>query len=63
MEMVVLEDFERRLKNKATIKHSQQMLMRGKSCLSNLISFHFEVTCLVNEGKVKDRITLDFIVI
>lgn len=35
--------------------------MRGKSCLSNLISFHYEVTCLVNEGKVVDRIILDFI--
>lgn len=60
MEKVVLEDFERHLKNKATIKHSQHRLMRGKSCLSNLISFHYKVSSLVDKEKVVDRIILDF---
>ena len=59
MEKVVLEDFERHLKNKATIKHSQHSLMRGKSCLSNLISFYDRVTCL-DEGKAVDVLFLDF---
>jgi len=34
--------------------------MKGRSCLSNLISFYDQVTCLVDEGKAVDVACLDF---
>jgi len=33
--------------------------MKGRSCLTNLISFCDQVTCLVDEGKAVDVIYLD----
>lgn len=59
MEKIVLGATERQLKNKAVIRHSQHGFMKGKSCLSNLISFYDRVTCL-DEGKAVDVIFLDF---
>lgn len=35
--------------------------MKGKSCLTNLISFYDKVTWLVDEGKAVDAVFLDFI--
>ena len=34
--------------------------MKGRSCLTNLISFYDRVTCLVDEEKVVDVVYLDF---
>jgi len=34
--------------------------MKGTSCLTNLISFYEQVTCLVDEGKAVDVVYLDF---
>ena len=34
--------------------------MRGRSCLTNLISFHDQVTHVVDEGKAVDVVYLDF---
>ena len=33
---------------------------KGKSCLTNLISFYDKVTCLVDEGKAVDVVFPDF---
>ncbi|KAK4827435.1 LOW QUALITY PROTEIN: hypothetical protein QYF61_017992 [Mycteria americana] len=42
------------------IKPSQHGFRKGRSCLTNLISFYDKVTCLVDEGKAVDGINLDF---
>ena len=34
--------------------------MKGRSCLTNLISFYDRVTCLLDEGKAVDVVYLDF---
>ncbi|KAK4829691.1 hypothetical protein QYF61_006066, partial [Mycteria americana] len=39
---------------------SQHGFMKGRSCLTNLISFYNKVTHLVDEGKVVDVVYLDF---
>jgi len=33
--------------------------MKGRSCLTNLISFYNQVTCLLDEGKAVDIVYLD----
>ncbi|GAB0208399.1 mitochondrial enolase superfamily member 1 [Grus japonensis] len=60
MEKIILGTIERHLKNNAIIRHSQHGFTKGKSCLTNLISFYDKVTCLVDEGKVVDVVFLDF---
>ena len=42
------------------IRPSQHGLMKGRSCLTNLISFYDWVTRLVDEGKAVDVVYLDF---
>ncbi|PKU43116.1 rna-directed dna polymerase from mobile element jockey- hypothetical protein [Limosa lapponica baueri] len=42
------------------IRPSQHGFMRGRSCLTNLISFYDKVNRLVDEGKAVDVVYLDF---
>ncbi|KAK4828056.1 hypothetical protein QYF61_023116 [Mycteria americana] len=42
------------------IRPSQQGFMKGRSCLTNLISFYDKVTRSVDEGKAVDVVYLDF---
>lgn len=51
---------EMHIKNNAIIRHSQHWFTRGKSCLTNLISFYEKVIRLVGEGKSVDVVFLDF---
>ena len=60
MEKIILDATERHLKNNAIIRHSQHGYTKGKSCLTNLISFYDKVTCLVDEGEALDVVFLDF---
>jgi len=48
------------MKDNQGIRPSQHGFMKGRSCLTNLISFYDHMTCLVDEGKAVDVIYLDF---
>ncbi|TRZ18418.1 hypothetical protein HGM15179_008659 [Zosterops borbonicus] len=41
-------------------QESQHGFRRGRSCLTNLISFYDQVTCLVDAGRAVDIVYLDF---
>ncbi|KAJ7411111.1 RNA-directed DNA polymerase from mobile element jockey-like protein [Willisornis vidua] len=60
MEKIILGSIEKHLKDNTVIAHSQHRFMRGKSCLSNLISFYDKVPHLADQGKPVDIILLDF---
>jgi len=48
------------VKDNQGIRPSQHGFMKGRSCLTNLISFYDQVTHLVNEGNAVDGVYLDF---
>ncbi|KAK4811098.1 hypothetical protein QYF61_016384, partial [Mycteria americana] len=60
MEKVILGVTERYLRDNAVTGHSQHGFTRGKSCLTNLISFYDKVSHLVDQGKPVDVVFLDF---
>jgi len=60
MEKIILGVTEKHLKDSAVIGHTQHGFMRGRSCLTNLISFYDKVTHLVDQGKPVNVIFLDF---
>ena len=54
MEKIILGAVERHLKDNAIIRQNQPGFTKGKSFLTNLISFCDKVTFLVDEGKAVD---------
>jgi len=48
------------VKDNQGIRPSQHGFMKGRSCLTNLMSFYDQVTCLVEGGKAVDVVYLDF---
>ena len=60
MEKMILEVIEAHLGDNGVIGPSQHGFMRGRSCLTNLISFYDKITHLVDQGKPADVIFLDF---
>jgi len=60
MERFILSALTRHVKDNQGIRPSQHGFMKGRSCLTNLISLHDKVTCLVDDGKTVDVISLDF---
>ena len=60
MQKVILSTVERFLKDSTIIRPSQLGLVKGKSCLTNFISFYNKVTHLVDEGKMVDEVFLNF---
>ena len=59
-EQIILSEITWYVKDNLRIRSSQHGFTKGKSCLTNLISFYDRVTCLVDEGKALDIIYLDF---
>ncbi|KAK4823319.1 hypothetical protein QYF61_000921 [Mycteria americana] len=59
-EQIILSAITRHVENNQGIKPSQHGFRKGRSCLTNLISFYDKVTCLVDEGKAVDVVYLVF---
>ena len=60
MEQIVLREIMWHVRDNQGIRPSQHGFTKGRSCLTNLISFYDLVTCLVDEGKAVDVVYLDF---
>ena len=60
MEQIILGEITQHVYGMQGIRPSQQRFMKGRSCLTNLISFYNWVTRLVDEGKAVDIVYLDF---
>ncbi|GAB0207901.1 mitochondrial enolase superfamily member 1 [Grus japonensis] len=60
MEQVIVSTLTKHVQDNQGIRPSQHGFMKGRSCLTNLISFYDQVTRLVDEGKAVDVVYLDF---
>ena len=60
MELFILSVLTGHVKDNQGIRPSQHGFMKGRSCLTNLISFYDQVTHLLDEGNAVDVICLDF---
>ncbi|KAK4819007.1 hypothetical protein QYF61_024123 [Mycteria americana] len=60
MEQIVLSAITQHVQDNQVSRPSQQGFMKGRACLTNLISFYDKVTRLVDEGKAVDVVYLDF---
>ncbi|GAB0183977.1 mitochondrial enolase superfamily member 1 [Grus japonensis] len=60
MEQIILSAIMQRVRDNQAIRPSQHGFMKGRSCLTNLISFYDKVTCIVDEGNTVDAVDLDF---
>ncbi|KAK4823290.1 hypothetical protein QYF61_000450 [Mycteria americana] len=60
MEQIILSAITWHVEDNQGIKPSQHGFRKGRSCLTNLISFYDKVTHLVDEGKAVDFVYLDF---
>ncbi|PKU28417.1 rna-directed dna polymerase from mobile element jockey-like [Limosa lapponica baueri] len=60
MDQIILSAITRYIQDNQVIRPSQHGFMKGKSCLTNLISSYGKVTSLVDEGRAVDVVYLDF---
>ncbi|KAK4816495.1 hypothetical protein QYF61_017456 [Mycteria americana] len=60
MEQIILSAITQHVEDNQGIKPSQHGFRKGRSCLTNLISFYDKVTRLTDEGKAVDVVCLDF---
>ncbi|KAK4815372.1 LOW QUALITY PROTEIN: hypothetical protein QYF61_001360, partial [Mycteria americana] len=60
MEQIILSAITWHVENNQGIKPSQHGFRKGRSCLTNQISFYDKVTRLVDKGKAVDVVYLDF---
>ena len=60
LEQIILGEITQHVHGVRGIRPNQHRFMKGRSCLTNLISFYNWVTRLVDEGKAVDVVYLDF---
>ncbi|NXU52090.1 LIN1 transcriptase, partial [Turnix velox] len=60
MEQLILGTISRHIKDKQVIRGSQHSFTKGKSCLTNLITFYEHITKWVDDGKGVDEVYLHF---
>ncbi|GAB0183367.1 mitochondrial enolase superfamily member 1 [Grus japonensis] len=60
IDQIILHDIMQHVQDNQVIRTSQHGFMKGRSCLTNLISFYDRVTYLVNDRKAVDVVYLDF---
>ncbi|KAK4832759.1 hypothetical protein QYF61_025288 [Mycteria americana] len=60
MEQIILSAITWHIQDNQMIRPSQHGFMKGRSCLTSLVSFYDKVTCVVDEGKAVDVVCLDF---
>lgn len=60
MEQFILSAITQHKQDNQGIRPSQHRLKKGRPCLTNLMSFNDQVTCLVDEGKAVGITYLDF---
>ncbi|KAJ7400175.1 RNA-directed DNA polymerase from mobile element jockey-like protein [Pitangus sulphuratus] len=57
MEQIILSAITWHIQDNQGLRPSQHGFRKGRSCLTNLISFYDQVTCLVDERKAVDVVT------
>ena len=60
MEQIIFSAVTQHMRDNQETMLSQQEFIKGRSCLTNLISFYNWVTHLVDEGKAVNVVYLDF---
>ena len=60
LESIIKDDIVQHLEENRLIRPSQHGFMRGKSCVSNLLSFMERITMSVDRGDPVDIVYLDF---
>ena len=60
MEQVISSAIESHIMDNQGIRSSQHGFMKGRSCLTDLISFYDKMTQLLDEGEAVDIVYLDF---
>lgn len=58
--VIILSAIMSHVQDSQGFRPGQPGFMQGRSCLTNMIIFYDEVTCVVDEGKALDIVYLDF---
>lgn len=59
MEQVIMNAIIQHVQDNQRIRPSQAGFGKGRSCMTNLVFFYDQVTCLVDEGKTVDVVYTD----